>query len=153
MSKMMHCRNPFPLPDRLDAKLQSVVSLWERLKRGENGMPFSDDLGVPDLSNRPGNPFLLSVFVSPERYRFEFLSESLRREAVLERFVDETPPNINFSYLRAQSSATIEAAEPTLFHLTDSSGYRFSRVLLPLWGNGQVNMLLGAFDNVQISCS
>jgi hypothetical protein len=150
---MVHCRNPFPLPDRLDANLQSVVSLWERLKRGENGMPFSDDLGVPVLSNLAGAPFLLSVFASPERCRFEFVSESLRREAVQEGFVDEMPPNINFSYLRAQSSATIEAAEPTLFHLTDSSGYRFSRVLLPLWGNGQVNMLMGAFDNVQISCS
>ena len=153
MSKIMHCRNPFPLPDRLDAKLQPVVSLWESLRRGENGMPFSDDLGVPALSNLPGNPFLLSVFASPERYRFEFLSESLRREAALERFVDETPPKINFSYLRAQSSATVEAAEPTLFQLTDSSGYRFSRALLPLWGSGQVNMLLGAFDKVQISCS
>ena len=142
----MHCRNPFPLPDRLDAKLQQVVSLWESLKRGENGMPFSDDLGVPALSNLPGNPFLLSVFLSPERYRFEFLSETLRREAVLERFIDEMPPNTNFSYLRAQSSATVEAAEPTLFHLIEFSGYRFSRVLMPLWGNGQVNMLLGGFD-------
>ncbi len=150
---MAHCRNPFPLADRLDAKLQPVVSLWESLRRGENGMPFSDDLGVPVLSNLPGNPFLLSVFASPERYRFEFLSESLRREAVLESFIDEMQPNINFSYLRAQSSATIEAAEPTLFHLTDLSGYRFSRALLPLWGNGQVNLLLGAFDHVQISCS
>lgn len=150
---MMHCRNPFPLPDRLDPKLRAVVSLWESLKRGENGMPFSDDLGVPALSDLSGNPFLLSAFASPERYRFEFLSQSLRREAVLERFVDEMPPNTSFSYLRAQGSATVEAAEPTLFHLTDSSGYRFSRVLLPLWGNGQVNMLLGAFENVQMSRS
>ncbi|MBU6461372.1 MAG: hypothetical protein KGL35_29850 [Bradyrhizobium sp.] len=150
---MMRCRNPFPLPDRLDAKLQPVVSLWGNLRRGENGMPFSDDLGVPVLSNLPGNPFLLSVFASPERYRFEFLSENLRQEAVLECFLDETPPNINFSYLRAQSSATVEAAESTLFHLTNSSGYHFSRVLLPLWGNGQINLLMGAFDNVQISCS
>ena len=153
MSKMMHCRNPFPLSERLGANLQPVVSLWESLKRGEIGMPFSDDLGVTALSNLPGNPFLLSVFASPERYRFEFVSESLRREALLERFVDEIAPSTNTSYLRAQSSATIEAAEPTLFHLTDSSGYRFSRVLLPLWGNGQINLLLGAFDNVQISCS
>jgi hypothetical protein len=72
---------------------------------------------------------------------------------MLERFVDEMLPNINFSYLRAESRATIEAAEPTLFHLTDCSGYRFSRVLLPLRGNGQVNLLIGAFDNVQTEIS
>ena len=149
---MMHCRNPFPLSDRLDARLRPAVSLWESLRRGENGMPFSDDLGVPALSSLLGSSFLLGVGASPERYRFEFLSESLHREAVLERFLDEISPNVNFSYLRAQCSATIEAAEPTLFHLTDLSGYRFSRALLPLWGNGQINLLLGAFDGVPISC-
>ncbi len=149
----MRCRNPFPLPDRLDAKLQAVVSLWEGLRRGENEVPFGDDLGTSALTNLSGNPFVLRVFGSPERYRFEFLSDGLRREAVLERFVDEMQPNGNFSYLRAQSSATIEAAEPTLFHLTTSSGHRFSRVLLPLWGNGQVDLLLGAFDSVQVSYS
>ncbi|MDE2367315.1 MAG: hypothetical protein KGM95_10330 [Betaproteobacteria bacterium] len=75
----------------------------------------------------PGNPF--------ERYRFEFLSENLRQDVMLERFVDEMLPNINFSYLRAQSSATIEAAEPTLFHLTDCSGYRFPEYCY-LYGKG-----------------
>lgn len=149
----MHCRNPFPLPDRLDAKLQPVVSFWEGLKRGENAVPFADDLGTSALTNLSGSPFLLRALASPERYRFEFLSDGLRREAVLERFLDEMPLNVEFSYLRAQSSATIEAVEPTLFHLTDSSGYRFSRVLLPLWGDGQVSLLLGAFDNVPISSS
>jgi len=74
----MHCRNPFPLPDRLDAKLQPAGSLWENLKRGENGMPFGDDLGVPALSKLPENPFLLRVFPSSERYRFEFICDSLR---------------------------------------------------------------------------
>lgn len=143
----MHCRNPFPLPDRLDAKLQPVVSHWQALKRGENDVPFGDDLGASALASVPGSPFLLRTFVSPERYRFEFLSEGLRGEAVLEGFVDEMATSISFSYLRAQSSATVEAAAPTLLRLTEESGYRFSRVLLPLWGDGRINMLLGAFDH------
>ncbi len=146
----MRCRNPFPLPDRLDAKLQPVVTLWESLKRGENGMPFGDDLGVPALTRLPGNPFLLSVFSTPERCRFEFLCDSLRGEVVAGSFIDEMSPNINFSYLRAQSSATVEAAEPTLLRLTQFSGYSYSRVLLPLWGNGQVTMLLGAIDHCSV---
>jgi len=123
------------------------VSLWEGLKRGENGIPFSDDLGVQSLSKLPGTPFLLSVVASPERCRFEYLSDGLHDAAVPGSFLDEISPNVKFSYLRAQSSATIEAAAPTLFHLTPLSGYSFSRVLLPLWGNGQVNMLLGAIDH------
>jgi hypothetical protein len=142
----MSCRNPFPLPDRLDAKLQSAVSLWQGLKRAENQMPFSDDLGLSALSNLSGRPFLLSAFVSPERFRFEFLNESLQGAAATGRFIDEISPDTNFSYLRAQSSATIEAAEPTFLRLTEVSGRSFSRLLLPMWGNGQVNMLLGAFN-------
>jgi hypothetical protein len=148
MSKIMHCRNPFPLPDRLDARLQPIVSRWEGLKRGENNIPFGDDLGVQSLSKLPGNPFLLSVSASPERCRFEFLSDSLRGAAAPGSFLDEISPNVNFSFLRAQSSATIEAAAPTFLHLTQLSGYGFSRVLLPLWGNGQVNMLLDAIRSL-----
>jgi hypothetical protein len=142
----MRCRNPFPLPEHLDIRLQPVISLWDSLKRGENGMPFSDDLGVSALSNLSAIPFLLSVFGSPERYRIEFLAKDLRGTAAVGGFIDEVSPDIDFSYLRAQSSATVEAAEPTLLRLTDASGKNFSRLLLPLWGNGQVNMLLGAVD-------
>ncbi|MGY3488750.1 hypothetical protein ACVW1C_006633 [Bradyrhizobium sp. USDA 4011] len=147
MSEMMRCHNPFPVPDRLDARLQPVVSIWKGLRRGENGMPFADDLGVQSLPNLPGTPFLLSVSESPERYRFEFMSDSLQGATVVGGFLDEISPNVNFSFLRAQSSATVEAAAPTFLRLTLLSGYSFSRVLLPLWGNGQVNMLLAAIDH------
>ena len=142
----MSCRNPFPLPDRLNPKLQPIVSLWESLKRAENGMPFGDDLGFSTLSNLSGNPFLLRVFASPDRFRFEFLDKGLQEVAATGRFIDEISPDTNFGYLRAQSSATLEAAEPTFLRLIDDSGRNFSRLLLPMWGNGQINMLLGAVD-------
>jgi hypothetical protein len=141
-SSIMPYQNPFPLSDRLDLKLQAVVSLWQSLKRAENGMPFSDDLGLSALSNLCGKPFLLRVFALPERFRFEFLKEGL--PGVAGGFIDEISPDTIFSYLRAQGSATVEAAEPTYLRLTEVSGRDFSRVLLPMWGNGQVNMLLGA---------
>jgi hypothetical protein len=52
-SRIMHCRNPFPLPDHLATTPQPLLSLWQSLKRGEAGMPFADDLGVPALSTKP----------------------------------------------------------------------------------------------------
>ena len=55
------------------SEIEPVVSLWERLKRSENGMPFTDDLGLSALSNLSGKPFLLSVSAPPERFRFEVL--------------------------------------------------------------------------------
>ena len=135
----MSCQNPFPLPDHPAAKLQPVISLWKSLRRAENGMPFSDDLGLPALSNMPGRPFLLSVFASLERFRIEFA-----KDGATGKFIDEISPVGDLGYLRAQCSATVEAAEPTFLRLTEASGRSFSRVLLPLWGNGQINLLLGA---------
>jgi hypothetical protein len=47
-----------------------------------------------------------------------------------------------FGYLRAQCSATVEARAPTCHE--DAAGY--SRILLPMWGDGHIGMLLGAVD-------
>jgi hypothetical protein len=142
----MPCQNPFRLPDHLDLNLRGIISLWRGLKRAENSMPFADDLELSALSDLPVKPFLLSAFATPERFRFEFLSEGLRAAAVTGSFIDETSPDNHFCYLRAQASATIEAAEPTFLRLADVSGQAFSRVLLPMWGNGEINALLGAID-------
>jgi hypothetical protein len=54
------------------------------------------------------------------------------------------PPEKYFACLRTQSSATVEAAEPTFLRLSEDFGRSFGRVLLPMWGNGQINMLFGA---------
>jgi hypothetical protein len=140
----MRCLNPFPLPDRLDPDLQTVVSFWKSLRRAENGMPFGDDLKFSDLTDLPAKPFVLSVFTSPERFRFEFLDRRLQGAALAGQFIDEIAANTNFSFSCAQSSATLEAAEPTFFRLTDDSGRSFDRLLLPMWGNGQISTLLGA---------
>jgi len=141
----MLCRNPFSLPDRLDETLQAVHALWQGLKRAENGMPFADDLALSALAKLSGRSFLLKVFTAPERFRFEFASPGLPG-AGGGTFIDEIKPDAAFSYLRAQASATVEAGEPTLLLLTETSGRDLSRLLLPLWGNGQVSLLLGAVE-------
>ena len=141
----MLCRNPLPLPDRLDETLQAVHGLWQGLKRGENGMPFADDLALSALAKLSGRSFLLTVFAGPEHFRFEFVGPGLPGAAA-GTFIEEIKPDAVFSYLRAQASATVEAGEPTLLRLTETSGRELSRLLLPLWGNGQVNLLLGAVE-------
>ena len=143
----MPCLNPFPLPDPLDRSLQAVVSLWKELRRAENGMPFADDLKFSDLPKLSAKPFVLSVFTSPERFRFEYLDKSLQGAGAAGGFIDGISADTNFSYLRAQSSATLEAAEPTFFRLIEDSGRSIGRLLLPMWGNGEVNTLLGAVNS------
>jgi hypothetical protein len=143
----MPCLNPFPFPEHLDPDLQRVVSLWKRLRRAENDMPFADDLKFSDLSKLSAKTFVLSVFVSPERFRLEFPDKGPKGAAMAGLFIDEISLDNNFSYLRAQSSATLEAAEPTFLRLSEHSGRDFCRVLLPMWGNGQINTLLGALSS------
>ncbi len=109
-------------------------------------MPFGDDLRFSDLSNLSAKPFVLSVFTSPERFRFEFLDKRLEGSAMAGRFVDEIAADTHFSFLRAQASATLEAAEPTFLRLSAESGRNFGRLLLPMWGNGGINTLLGAVN-------
>ena len=142
-SAMAH-PNPFPLPDHLGPDLQAVLSLWQELKRAENEMPFSDDLDLSALSSLSAKPFVLSVFTAPERFRFEYLDKVLQGTASAGRFIDEVPPDTSRRYLRAQSSATVEAAAPTFFCFNEKPGHNVSRLLVPLWGNGEINMLLGA---------
>ena len=140
----MSCRNPFELPDHLETRLQVVLAFWQDLRRGQNALPFSDDVRLPQLSELPGRVFLLAVFAPPERFRIEFLNAAMPVSSATGKFLDELPPGTEFAFLRAQASATLEAAAPTFLRLTDASGDSFSRLLLPLWGNGQVNMILGA---------
>jgi hypothetical protein len=140
--------NPFPIPEGLTPRLLSFISYWRGLERAENAMPFSDDIDPSILSNLSDKIFILRVFVLPERFRFEFLGKALQADAKAQAgsFLDEGDLGGDFSYVRAQSSATVEAAAPTFWHLASDSDRGFSRLLLPTWGNGQISMLLGAVD-------
>jgi uncharacterized protein YcsI (UPF0317 family) len=111
-------------------------------------MPFSDDIDYSALSRLSDNIFILKVLVLPERFRFELLGKPLQTNDKVRTgtFIDEIDPGGQFSYLRAQSSATVEADAPTYLHLTGDSDRDFSRLLLPAWGNGHIDMLVGAVD-------
>jgi hypothetical protein len=62
------------------------------------------------------------------------------------KFADEIQPRTPFNYLCSQCSATVENREPTFFHHRSGAGGAFSRLLLPMWGDGRIGMLLGAVD-------
>jgi len=134
--------NPFPLPDKLSPTLQRVLSYWEGLERGENKMPFWDDVklsALPDLTDRL---MLLDAFAAPERFRINTLGAAFGGGASLKgAFIDEATLPDRLHYLRGQASATVEARAPTLYRGAD-----YARLLLPMWGDGRIGMLLGALD-------
>jgi hypothetical protein len=135
--------NPFPLPDKLSPDLQRVFSYWESLERGETNMPFWDDVklsALPDLADRL---LLLDVQADPERFRVNTLGAAAGDQAgaLRGKFIDEVTLGGPLQFLRAQASATVEARAATFYRSAS-----FSRMLLPMWGDGRIGMLLGALD-------
>jgi hypothetical protein len=135
---------PFALPKALDKNLARVFAYWKGLERADNDMPFWDDVKLSALPDLVDSLLLIDAFVLPERFRFRTVGKGLAQrygEAVGGKFLDELELRAPFGYLRAQCSATVEARAPT-YHA--DAGY--SRVLLPMWGDGHISMLLGAVD-------
>jgi hypothetical protein len=139
---------PFPLPDKLERELARVHSYWQGLRRAENSMPFWDDLKLSALSDSSGAVLLIDVFSDPERFRFNYLADELKQrygETLAGKFADEIELRDPFTYLRAQCSATVEGRIPTYYRQDANGGSPdYSRILLPMWGNGSISMLLGA---------
>lgn len=140
---------PYELPEQLRPSLGRVLSYWESLRRGENEMPFWDDVKLPALPDLIGRLLLIDVFADPERFRFGFVGEELSRrskESAAGKFADEIEPRAPFDYLRSQCSATVEGRRPTFLHHGSGKAGAFSRLLLPMWGDGRIGMLLGVVD-------
>jgi hypothetical protein len=144
---------PFALPETIERSLARVLSYWQGLKRADNDMPFWDDLKPPALSDQADKLLLIDVFAKPERFRFNFLAKELAQsygEPLAGKFVDETELRDPFAFLRAQCSATVEARAPTYYRngAGNQPGHPagYSRIQLPMWGEGQVRLLLCAVD-------
>jgi hypothetical protein len=147
---MAPAKHPYQVPSEFSANLRRVLTYWESLKRGHNNIPFWDDVNLtalPDLNDRL---LLVDVFDKPERFRFNFVGKEFAKghsDSLVSKFADDTSLVGALSYFRSQASATVEASEPT-FYRRDAfeSGPAFSRLLMPMWGDGRIGMLLGALD-------
>ncbi len=146
----MTANNPFPLPANLSPSLRRLLTYWESLKRGDNNMPFCDDVNPSALPELAGGLLLMDVFADPERFRFNTVGGELAKRgggALSGKFADEVVLSDGLKFLRAQCSATIEAREPTFYrHGGGDNGGGFARLLAPMWGGGRIGMLLGAVE-------
>lgn len=134
---------PFPLPRKLPNPLGSVHRYWNELIRAENEMPFADDVNLSQLPALAGSLLLVDVFAKPQRFRFNHLGDELIRRLganVAGQFVDEVELRGPFEFFIAQASATVEARAPTWY----ASRRGYARILLPTWGDGRIELLLGA---------
>ena len=135
---------PFALPNAIDPSLTRVLAYWQSLKRAEATMPFWDDVKLSSLPDLAGELMLIDVFNLPERFRFNTVGANIAQrhgDPVVGKFLADIALHRPFRFLRAQSSATVEARAPTYYR--DAEGGS-SRLLLPMWGDGRISMLLGA---------
>jgi hypothetical protein len=147
---MTNATPPFALPAKLPLDLDRVRDYWESLKRHENNMPFWDDVKLSSLSDLADRLMLVDAFEHPQRFRFNSVGQNIRElygADLVGKFVDEIDPKMPLNFFTAQASVTIEAKLPTLFSSTVATGSRlhrgYARLLLPMWGNGRIEMMLG----------
>jgi len=114
-------------------------------------MPFWDDVKLSSLPDLADWLMLVDAFQRPQRFRFNSVGERIRERYganLAGAFMDEIDPKDPLEFFIAQASVTIESGLPTFFKGSASAGSKsrsgYTRLLLPMWGNGHIEMMLGA---------
>lgn len=143
----------YPLPKRLEPKLAELDAYWDGLKRGYGIMPYWDDVDMTKLAGLRRHLVLFDVMDSPPRFRFSLVGASISgaygRE-LEDRFIDEVSLTAPLEDMPGQCRATVSESAPTYFRgePTVAEGEPYARLLLPLWGNGRIEMLIGAIEGI-----
>jgi hypothetical protein len=151
MTKSDH---PFAVPTKLPLMSRRVRDYWESLKRGDNDMPFWDDVNLSSMPELADRLILVDAFEIPQRFRLNTMGEQIKAQYGLNvtgKFMDEIQRKAPFEFFTAQASATVEAKAPTFYHQKSDAKDKqdqYHRFLLPLWGNGRIEMILGLVTQV-----
>jgi hypothetical protein len=139
-----HNAASFTVPANIERNVARVVSYWEGLRRGDNKVPFGDDVNLSALADLADDAMLLDAFDNPLRFRVAIVGKHIEAKygrPFIGKFLDEMEPRTPFEELDAQCHVAVAGAAPTYFRSNDAGG-GYSRLVLPLWGEGRVSMLL-----------
>jgi hypothetical protein len=150
----MTSTEPYTPPKKLEPDLARALSFWEGLKRRQAEIPFWDDVNIPALPELSGRLLMIEATDKPIRFRFGFgvVGDDIKQRYggdLAGKFLDEIEAREPLHLLVSQCSATVENRAPTYYrhHVPgrSSAKHGYSRLLMPLWGDGRIGMLLGAF--------
>jgi hypothetical protein len=141
-------KGPYALPDTLERDLARVHAFWDGLKRHEAEMPFWDDVNISALPDLAGRLMMVEATDKPVRFRIAFglVGADIKQhygQDLSGKFLDEIDAAAPLQFLQSQCSATVEGRAATYYGNDGAVGY--SRLVLPLWGDGRVGMLLVAY--------
>jgi len=134
----------FAVPTTIEPGLDRVLHYWNHLKRGENNVPFADDVNLPDLQELAKDAFLLESFEKPLRFRLDIIGDNIAARyghAVTGKFIDEVEMHAPFDSLAEQCTRAVRKRTPTYYR---NEAARYARLALPLWENGRVELVLVA---------
>jgi hypothetical protein len=134
---------PFAMPASLPGDLPLLLSYWNGLRRAANAMPFWDDANLSKLGEIAHRALLIDAFHKPQRFRFAMVGRDIAARfgsGVEGLFAEDTEGRVPFEYFVAQSAVTVELGAGTFY-----GNAAYGRVLLPMWGDGQIGMLLGGY--------
>jgi hypothetical protein len=139
---------PYAVPHTLERDLARVREFWDGLKRHEAKMPFWDDVKISALPDLAGRMMMVEATDKPVRFRIAFglVGADIKQHYghdLSGKFLDEIDVAAPLQFLLSQCSATVESRAPTYYGDNGAGGY--SRLVLPLWGDGRVGMLLVAY--------
>jgi hypothetical protein len=83
---------PFTIPANIEPNLAQAQSYWKGLLRGENKVPFWDDVRLSSLAGLAEDAIMLDVFDNPLRFRFAIIGQHIESEyggSINGKFVDE----------------------------------------------------------------
>lgn len=135
---------PFSVPSNLEPALIRVRDYWLSLMRGQAHIPFADDVKLGTLGDSGADLLLIDVFQRPLRFRVAVAQPGIDArygQSVEGIFADEIAPRAPLDFLLSQCSACVEGHVPTYYRRAEPG---YARLLLPLWGDGHINALLGA---------
>jgi hypothetical protein len=141
---------PYPLPPAIEPDLERVRRYWAGLSRGGAEMPFWDDLKLANLADGGASAMLIDAFQNPRRFRMGFLGRVVTERygaPIAGKFFDEIDLRGPLDQLDGQCAVTLDRRAPTYFRYRpedDLKAAPYARIILPMWGNGHIEMLLGA---------
>jgi hypothetical protein len=129
----------------LERDLARVHTFWDGLKRHEAEMPFWDDVKMSALPDLAGRLMMVEATDKPVRFRIALglIGADIKQHYghdLSGKFLDEIDAAAPLQFLVSQCSATVESRAPTYYRNDGVEGY--SRLVLPLWGDGRIGMLL-----------
>ncbi len=140
--------NSAPSIAGIERDLARVQDYWQQLRRGENSVPFSDDISLTSLSHMAQQSLLIEVFHDPARFRVDIAGPRVEQHygaPLAGKFLDEIPARGPLDGLSAQCQSVLQARTPG-YETRGQGKQRFARLVLPFWGNGHVDMLIVAIS-------